>query len=155
MSSASVERRHEEGGVLVGVLNRPPANAIDESLLDGLDTLVADAAADDSVRALVLAGAGAFFCGGFDLRAPPRDDDSIRTVVGLYRSAHRNLLALPKPTVAVVEGHAIAGGLVLALACDHRVFAAGDYKIGLNEVAIGAAFPASAIEIVCVRLSAA
>ena len=150
-----IEQHDDEGGVRVAVLNRPPANAIDESLLDALDTLVADVAADDGVRALVLAGEGAFFCGGFDLRAPPRDDGSVAELVALYRSAHRNLLALPKPTVAAVEGHAIAGGLVLALACDHRVLADGDYKIGLNEVGIGAAFPGSAIEIVRLRLSSA
>src|SRR5438034_10901103 len=94
-----IERRDEEGGVRVGVLNRPPANAIDESLLDALESLVADTATDNSVRALVLAGAGPFFCGGFDLRAPPRDDGSVAEMVALYRSAHRSLLALPKPKI--------------------------------------------------------
>jgi enoyl-CoA hydratase/carnithine racemase len=51
------------------------------------------------------------------------------------------LLAFPKPTLAQLGGHAIAGGLVLVLACDYRLGAEGDYKVGLNEVAIGASFP--------------
>ena len=73
-------------------------------------------------------------------------------MVSAYRSAHRRLLA-PKPTVALVNGHAIAGGLVLALACDHRFTVTGDHRIGANEVAIGAAYPAAAIEIVHLRLT--
>src|SRR5205085_3221966 len=137
------------------VLDRPPANAIDESLLVALEEAVDAAVTDDAVRALVLAGRGPFFCAGFDLRAPARDETGVRAIVERYRSSHRALLACPKPTVALVEGHAIAGGLVLALACDRRVMAEGDYRIGLNEVAIGAAFPGAAMEIVRLRLTAA
>jgi len=150
-----IERRIERDGVLVAVLNRPPANAIDDQLLDDLEAVVSDVAADGTIRALVIAAAGPFFCGGFDLRASRRDPDAVAAMVRRYRSAHRNLLALGKPTVAAVHGHAIAGGLVLALACDRCVFADGDYKIGLNEVAIGAAFPAAAMEIVRLRLTTA
>ena len=58
------------------------------------------------------------------------------------------LLGFPKPTVAMVNGHAIAGGLVMVLACDYRLGARGDYRVGLNEVAIGASFPHVAFEIV-------
>jgi enoyl-CoA hydratase/carnithine racemase len=144
-----------DGGVRAIILDRPPANAIEDTLLDALEAAVAEVLRDDTVRAVVLAAKGAFFCGGFDLRVPRRDDEDVREIVASYRRSHRALLALPKPTVALVEGHAIAGGLVLALACEHRVFAAGDYKIGLNEVAIGAAFPAAALEIVRLRTTAA
>jgi enoyl-CoA hydratase len=70
-----------------------------------------------------------------------------------YRGAHRNLLAMPKPTLAAVSGHAIAGGLVLALACDYRLGSDAGWKLGLNEVAIGASYPKAAIEIVKLRLT--
>jgi len=60
---------------------------------------------------------------------------------------------MPKPTIALMNGHAIAGGLVLVLACDYRLGVAGDYRIGLNEVAIGSSFPLVAFEIVRLRLT--
>lgn len=150
MSTIRVEDR--DGGVRVLTLDRPPANAIDEQLLGDLHAAL-DLARDDSrVRALVVAGAGAFFSGGFDLAAPPRDAAATRALGRLYRDSHLKLLAIPKPTVAMVAGHAIAGGLVLALACDYRLGAEGDYRVGLNEVAIGASFPRVAFEIVRLRL---
>ena len=74
--------------------------------------------------------------------------------MALYRSSHRRLLGFPKPTVALVNGHAIAGGLVLALGCDVRLASDVPARIGLNEVAIGSSFPTAAIEIVRARLSA-
>jgi enoyl-CoA hydratase len=142
-----------DGGVRWITLDRPPANALDDSLLDALDTEMDDAAHDDDVRAVVIRAEGRFFSGGFDLRAPRREGDAVIDMIGRYRSSHRKLLALAKPTIAAVNGHALAGGLVLALACDHRVAVDADYKIGLNETAIGAAFPTVAMEIVRLRLS--
>src|SRR5262245_43952986 len=150
MSTVRAEDR--DGGVRVLTLDRPPANAIDEHLLGDLDAAL-DAARDDArVRAVVLAGAGTFFSAGFDLTSPPRDAAATHALQRLYRDSHLKLLAVPKPTVAMVAGHAIAGGLVLALACDYRLGAEGDYRIGLNEVAIGASFPRVALEIVRLRL---
>src|SRR5262245_2979051 len=144
----------DEAGVRVVELTRPPANALDESLLAALEACLVEAEAEPRVRALLLTGSGAFFSGGFDLSAPRRDDEDAAKVVALYRSSHRRLLALPKPTVALVNGHAIAGGLVLALACDVRLACDVPARIGLNEVAIGSSFPTAAIEIVRARLSA-
>src|SRR6185295_1399267 len=141
-----------EGGVRLLRLDRPPANAIDESLLADLSAAVDEARADDAVRAVVLTGAGPFFGGGFDLSAPRRDARAVARLGALYREAHLGLLRLPKPTLAMVNGHAIAGGLVMALACDYRLGVEGDYRIGLNEVAIGASFPKVAFEIVRLRL---
>lgn len=139
-------------GVRVLTLDRPPANAIDESLLADLDAALAAAARDDAVRAVVLTGAGSFFSAGFDLAAPRRDAEAARRLAVLYRDAHLRLLTLPKPTVAMMGGHAVAGGLVLVLACDYRLGLEGDYRVGLNEVAIGASFPRVAMEVVRLRL---
>jgi enoyl-CoA hydratase len=148
-----VRSEDRSGGVRVLTLDRPPANALDDSMLASLEGALDEAASDDSVRAVVIRASGAFFCGGFDLRAPQRTGDAVTAMVERYRDSHRKLLALPKPTLAAVQGHAIAGGFVIALACDHRVAVRGDYRVGLNETAIGAAFPPVALEIVRLRLT--
>jgi len=143
----------DRGGVRVLTLDRPPANAEDETLLTDLSAALDDAGNDSAVRAVVLTGAGKFFSGGFDLSAPRRDDESVVVMTTLFRDTHVKLLALPKPTIAMVNGHAIAGGLILVLACDYRLGLDGDYKIGLNEVAIGASYPKAALEITRLRLT--
>lgn len=149
---STVRASDHAGGVRTLTLDRPPANAINEDLLADLIAALAAAKADDAVRAVVLTGAGTFFGGGFDLGAPPRDAAATGRLNQLFRDAFLALLALPKPTVAMVNGHAIAGGLVTVLACDYRLGVEGDYKIGLNEVAIGASYPLVAFEIVNLRL---
>ncbi len=149
---ATVRSDDQPGGVRVLTLARPPANALDETLLVDLGAALSAARGDDHVRALVLTGAGTFFSGGFDLAAPRRDQEAARSLRALYRDVHASLLAFPKPTVARLAGHAVAGGLVLVLACDYRLGREGDYRVGLNEVAIGASFPRVAFEIVRLRL---
>jgi enoyl-CoA hydratase len=151
MATIRVDDRRD--GVRMLVLDAPPANALGEQLLHDLSEALDDAARASDVRAVVLTGQGRFFSGGFDLAAPRRDAAQARSLRDLYRDAHVKLLSLPKPTVAMVNGHAIAGGLVLVLACDYRVGRKGDYRIGLNEVAIGASFPKVAFEIVRLRLA--
>jgi len=140
------------GNVRVLALNRPPANAIEEQLLRDLQASLLAARSDSNIRALVLTGSGAFFSAGFDFRAPRRSEDAAAAFYELYRDVHLDLLRFPKPTVAWIQGHAIAGGLVLALACDYRLGVEGEYRVGLNEVAVGAAYPRAAMEIVRLRL---
>jgi enoyl-CoA hydratase len=142
-----------DGGVRRLTLERPPANAIDESLLTDLHGAVRDAVQDGGVRAIVLTGSGPFFSGGFDLAAPRRDPSETRRLLELYRDSHLALVSSPKPTLAMLSGHAIAGGLILVLACDYRLGAQGSYRVGLNEVAIGASFPKVALEIARLRLT--
>jgi enoyl-CoA hydratase len=151
MSTVRVE--DHAGGVRKLILDRPPANAEDETLLADLGAAVDAAAADDAVRAVVLTGAGKFFCAGFDLASARREGDEVAVLTTTFRDTHVKLLSIPKPTLAMVGGHAIAGGLVLVLACDYRLGLDGDYRIGLNEVAIGASYPKVAFEIVRLRLT--
>lgn len=150
---STVRTEDHDAGVRLLTLDRPPANAIDEDLLRDLGAALAAAKDDAAVRALILTGAGPFLSGGFDLKAERRDAAATEHLSALYRDTHLALLELPKPTIAMVQGHAIAGGLVLALACDYRLGLDADYKIGLNEVAIGASFPRVALEIVRLRLT--
>ncbi|OGO52711.1 MAG: hypothetical protein A2148_11160 [Chloroflexi bacterium RBG_16_68_14] len=149
----TVRAQDQEDGVRLLTLDRPPANAIDQTLLADLAAALDDAGADDAVRAVVLTGAGRFFSGGLDLAAAAGDQALAGMVLAPYRDTHLRLLTFPKPTIAMVNGHAIAGGLIVVLACDYRVGLDGDYRIGLNEVAIGASFPRAAFETVRLRLT--
>jgi len=141
--------RDVDGGVRIATLNRPPANAINIDLLNDLRTVCEAATIDDSVRAVVITGSGKFFSGGIDL-------NTLRAGAGTQRWNPATfgksdgvfaLWTLSKPTVAMINGHAIAGGAILAWACDVRIAARGPAKIGLNELAIGIAPPRAAYEI--------
>jgi len=141
--------RCETGRVSTVTLDRPPANALDtgafEELIDVLGRL--RAAAD--VRAVVMTGTGRFFSAGLDLFAvfsyPPAGFDAF---TAKFDEAFATLFAFPKPVVAAINGHAIAGGAVLAAAADHRVIADGDGKMGLTEIQVGVPFPVAILEIV-------
>jgi enoyl-CoA hydratase len=149
-----VDQERHDGGVLVLRLNRPPAHGFTTELLADLAAAVGTAAGDPTVRCVVVTGSGRFFSGGFDLKAPPRDHAATLEMSAGYQSAHRALVALPKPTIAAVNGHAVAGGLILALACDHRVAVGERFRIGLTEVAVGAGYPPAASAIAIDRLGA-
>jgi enoyl-CoA hydratase len=146
-----VEERHD-GGVLVLRLDRAPAQGFTTELLADLDLAVRRAGADGDVRCVVVTGTGRFFSGGFDMKAPPRGRAESIEMGGLYHSAHRGLVALAKPTLAALNGHAVAGGLILALACDQRVAISERFRIGLTEVAVGAGYPPAASAIAQDRL---
>ena len=139
----------DQDGVRVLVVDRPPRNAVDLTLITALGAAIEAAAADDAVRALVLTGTASAFSAGVDVKAVPAYDraaraDMIRGIDGSILT----LYGLPKPTVAAVNGHALGGGLVIALACDVRIAAAGSYSLGLLEVTAGIPFPAGPLIVV-------
>ena len=111
---------HRDNGVVIATMNRPKVlNALNGALRIGIRQLVTDLKHDRSARALVLTGAGNAFCSGADLRAEdsrpwPRgqSDPEFSWCV--------DLLEMPKPTIAVVNGVAAGGGLGIALLCDFR-----------------------------------
>ena len=139
----------DHGGVRVLGVDRPPRNAVDLTLITALGAAIDAAAADDAVQALVLTGTASAFSAGVDVKVVPTYDRAGRaemirgidgTIVTLY--------GLPKPTVAAINGHALGGGLVIALACDVRIAAAGSYSLGLLEVTAGIPFPAGPLIVV-------
>jgi enoyl-CoA hydratase len=141
-----IERSQHEG-ILTLRLAHGKASALDVELLDAL-TRELDGAAED-VRVLVLTGTGSIFSAGVDLFRVTRDGaDYVRQFLPLLSRFLLTFFTFPRPVVAAVNGHAIAGGCVIALAADARLMAEGDGRIGLPELLVGVPFPTAAFEVV-------
>jgi enoyl-CoA hydratase len=128
-------------GVSVVRFDHPPVNALDLDVLD--DVIVTMRGLDGPV---VITGAGRCFSAGVDL--PAIVDGGAEYTDRFMTSLSAAFLAVfehPAPVVAAINGHAIAGGCVFAMAADIRLMSAG--TIGLTELAVGAMFPMSALEI--------
>jgi enoyl-CoA hydratase/carnithine racemase len=112
-------------------MNQPGnMNALGFDLVAGLRKSIASAATDDSVRVLVIAGAGRAFCAGADLKTmtqpyAPGEPDVLDVIVELFEQ----LRQFPKPVIAAVNGLALAGGMELMMCCD-LIYAARSAKIG-------------------------
>jgi enoyl-CoA hydratase len=147
-----VSTREHGNGVAVLTVDRPPANAIDLALLDELVATVGGFAAG-LPGALVLAGRAGFFSAGVDLKlAPTYGPQDRRRMVDAINAMALAVYELPCPVVAAITGHAIAGGLVLALCTDLRV-ASSEGRYGLTEVQVGVGYPQAAIGIVKAELA--
>jgi len=122
-------------------LDRPPVNALSLELIAALRKAI-QAAPADGVRALLLSGTPGRFSGGLDVPLLLGLDRA--SMAKLWREFYGLLGAIAGsavPIVAAITGHAPAGGTVLALFCDWRVMADGEFKLGLNEVQVGIPLP--------------
>lgn len=139
------------GEVAVVTIDRPPANALAPELLaDGIQ--IAQELRADPPGAVVLTGAGAFFSGGMDLKlAPTLSEEEQRSIVAGINRLMTDWYGLPRPMVSAVNGHAVAGGLILALCGDRRICSpAGTY--GLTELRVGVPYPVAAMGVVRAEL---
>jgi enoyl-CoA hydratase len=122
------------------------ANALDLELCLGLTRALVEGEAREDP--LILTGAGSIFSAGVDLfRVVEGGRDYIAQFLPAMSDLFLRLFMFPRPVVAAINGHAIAGGCILAAACDYRVMADGNGRIGLPELHVGVPFPASAIEL--------
>ncbi len=141
-----------DDGVATITMDDGRANALSPTLLTELEDALDRAEADD-VAAVVLAGRPGRFSAGFDLAVlgagGPEAEDMLRRG---FELAER-LLRSPVPVVMACTGHAVAMGSFLLCSGDHRVAAAGAFKIQANEVAIGLTMPIPALEILRYRLT--
>lgn len=136
----------KHGDVALITIDDGKANAVNFALMEALNDALDNAEAN--AKAIVLAGRDGRFSGGFDLKAMAsfKPDDAAR----LLDRASELLLRLyggPLPVVGACTGHAIAMGTFLLLACDTRVGAAGDFKLGANESATGMKLPVFGLEL--------
>ena len=140
MADEPVILREETAWGVRLTLNRPDKlNAISSELRNGLTDAIAEAADDDRVRVIAIAGAGRAFCSGYDLSgAAPSTAWAWREVLGEDIAATLAIWSCPKPVIAQVHGYALAGGLELAMACD-LIVAADDAQLGEPEIRFGSA----------------
>jgi enoyl-CoA hydratase len=141
-------RVDREEQLTVVTLDRPPVNVMDAASLHELADVFEAFAADEGVRTVVLTGAGQAFSAGLDLKALQHlDHDEQEELIEALNRAFCAVYACPRRVIAAVNGHAIAGGLILALCCDVRLVADVPLRLSLAEVNVGVVFPVGAIEV--------
>ena len=135
-----------EDGIARIMLAAGKANAMNPAFVDGVQGLWDQFEASDA-RAAVLTGYDRFFCAGLDLvTLSELGRAEVRDFMRAFHDLMRAIFGSERPVVAAVNGHAIAGGCVLALQADHRVFPATDAKVGLNETQLGVGLPTAVVE---------
>lgn len=134
-------------------MDHPGRNALGDDLIGWLEDSF-DAAGAEPV---LLTGTGTSFCAGLDLKQVARSDRAqLEIFLRRIDALALRIYLHPAPTVAWINGHAIAGGCVLALCCDQRIATRAERaRLGLNEVALGACFPPAIRRIMAHRIPSA
>jgi enoyl-CoA hydratase len=153
-SSAVPVSLEHDGSVAVIRLDDGKANALDREVLAAIDDGIVRAR-EDGATAVLLVGRPGRFSAGFDLSVMTAGEEPMRGLVTAGAEMLMRLFTCPVPVVAACTGHALAAGALLLLAADVRIGAAGEFKIGLNEVAIGMGLPIFATELARYRLTPA
>ncbi len=139
------------GSVALVRLDDGKANALTEPILAALNQALDRA--ESEAKAVLLVGRPGRFSAGFDLSVMRGGGSAVQSLVTNGAELALRLYEFPRPVVIACTGHAIAMGAILLLAVDARLGAAGEFKIGLNEVAIGMALPIFGVEFARERLS--
>lgn len=148
------------GNVTVVRMNSNPMNVMNEGFFSDLDEAFATLESDHTESPVVLTSSQRAFSAGLDLKYhlslfASGDEEEIRRWYDRFRGALLRVFAYEKPVVAAVNGHAIAGGLILALCCDYRVCVDSGARFGLNEITIGFPIPSAVAQIVLYALGTA
>lgn len=141
-----------EDGVATLTMDDGKANALGEAMSAGLSSGLDRAEREAGV--VVITGRSGVLSGGFDLRVIRGDDEAAR--IRMRDAGYallRRLYLFPLPVVIACPGHAVAAGGLLLLTADTRIGVTGDFRIGLNEVAIGLALPVVGLELAKDRLA--
>ena len=134
-------------GIATIVINRGKVNALNGEVVDELRESLKALEVDQDLKAIVLTGYGKFFLFGFDIpEFLSFTKEKFTNYLINFTNLYTYLFLYPKPVVAALNGHTIAGGCMLALACDSRVMVDRKAKISLNEIAFGSSVFAGSTE---------
>ena len=136
-------------GITTVRLNRGKVNALNESVVDELTACFREITEDRDTKTVILTGTGKFFTFGFDI---PEfmgygREDFLRYLTK-FTDFYHDLFLFPKPVVAALNGHTIAGGCMIAIACDYRIMVSGKARISLNEINFGSSLFAGSIDMI-------
>lgn len=134
-----------DGTTAVLTMDDGKANALSDAMIDALTAALARA--EGEATAVVLTGRPERFCAGFDLKVMMSGPDNAKALLTRGSELLMRLYSFPLPLVIASTGHALAGGALVLLTGDVRIGAAGAYRVGLNEVAIGLPVPVLAMEL--------
>ncbi|APD07500.1 enoyl-CoA hydratase [Flavobacteriaceae bacterium UJ101] len=132
-------------------LQNGKVNAISHQVIDELNEALDQAEKDQKI--VILTGQPGIFSGGFDLKEMQKGWEEAKKLVSRGSQLSLRMLSFPMPIIAACTGHAVAKGSFLLLSSDYRLGTEGDFKIGLNEVAIGMTMHYAGIEIARGRLA--
>ncbi|ACU02451.1 MULTISPECIES: enoyl-CoA hydratase/isomerase family protein [Pedobacter] len=125
-------------------LDRGKSNALNREMITELSDMLHNIAGDPNIAGVIITGKENFFSAGLDLiELYNYNEAEAESFWHLFLNFTAAITAFKKPLVAAVNGHSPAGGCVIALACDYRIMAEGNYIIGLNEVPVGIIVPNS------------
>jgi enoyl-CoA hydratase/carnithine racemase len=122
-----------DNGLTRVVMDRPPANALSDELIDEL-TQCAEQIQKASPRVVILSSSAPMFMAGADLKGLNADWEGIAARLVSFQNAANQWELIPCPTIALINGHALGAGCEMSLVCDFRIMARGKARIGLPEV---------------------
>jgi enoyl-CoA hydratase/carnithine racemase len=127
-----------EGRIGTITLDSPPANSYDLEMMRQFSSAVDEALGSDAIPVIVASASEKFFCGGADIKKfLDGDVEANMEMIRVSQAAFRRMATAPQVFLAHINGHAMGGGLELALACDLRYANDGSYRIGTPEVTLG------------------
>ena len=125
-------------GIATIILNRGKVNALNGEVVNQIRAALSESEADSDTRAVIFKGKGNFFSFGFDVpEFLSYSRDKFTRYLKNFTKLLTQIYLSPKPVVASLNGHTMAGGCMLALACDKRVMVTGRARISLNEITFG------------------
>ena len=137
----------KQDGVGILTISRGNVNPINEKVVDELTVAFKTIEKDKEINSVILTGYGKFFSFGFDIpEFLSYSKENFSGYVKKFTELYTLIFTFSKPVIASLNGHTMAGGCMLAMACDYRIMASGKSKISLNELTFGATVLAGSVE---------